>query len=293
MMNELPRQKLCELIKRYDASLCHHPLRLEGLLRDFCGEYRKEIAVLINAVKEGIPTDLLGSQNTVPIKILLARLTKRLQNNLGLADDAARWGVESWALALGIVSSAELETLSQSSQSQHQESIQNDPPAQYQQTIIDIPTNPQQNTYPQQTSVTSQPLNRLNTLPNSIVAVEYASIWTRLGAFLIDFLIVSVVVTLISSYFDGLRFIFFLLLSWLYSAFMESSQKQATFGKIALGIIVTDLNGNKITFGRATGRYIGKIVSVLIFGIGFLLATFTDKKQALHDNMARCIVVLK
>jgi len=80
---------------------------------------------------------------------------------------------------------------------------------------------------------------------------------------------------------------------WLYYALMESSGRQATLGKLALGIVVTDLNGNKITFGRATGRYFGKILSGMIFAIGYIMAGFTERKQALHDIMAGCLVVLK
>ena len=80
---------------------------------------------------------------------------------------------------------------------------------------------------------------------------------------------------------------------WLYYALMESSSKQATLGKLALGIVVTDLSGNRITFGRATGRYFGKIVSGMIMCIGYIMAGFTEKKQALHDIMASCLVVLK
>jgi uncharacterized RDD family membrane protein YckC len=80
---------------------------------------------------------------------------------------------------------------------------------------------------------------------------------------------------------------------WLYYALMESSSRQATIGKLALGLVVTDLSGNRITFGRATGRYFGKIVSGMIMMIGYIMAGFTERKQALHDIMASCLVVLK
>ncbi len=80
-------------------------------------------------------------------------------------------------------------------------------------------------------------------------------------------------------------------LQWLYFALMESSSKQATLGKMALGIKVTDLDGNGISFGRATGRYFGKILSGMILYIGFLMAGWTQKKQALHDLLAGCLVV--
>jgi uncharacterized RDD family membrane protein YckC len=78
---------------------------------------------------------------------------------------------------------------------------------------------------------------------------------------------------------------------WLYFALMESSAKGATLGKMALGLRVTDLSGNRISFGRATGRYFGKIVSGMIFSIGYIMAGFTQQKQALHDIMAGCLVV--
>lgn len=72
---------------------------------------------------------------------------------------------------------------------------------------------------------------------------------------------------------------------------METSASQATFGKMALGIKVCDLQGRRITRGQAFGRYFGKIVSGLILGVGYLMAAFTDKKQALHDMMAGTLVV--
>jgi uncharacterized RDD family membrane protein YckC len=81
--------------------------------------------------------------------------------------------------------------------------------------------------------------------------------------------------------------------SWLYHTAMESSRHQATLGKKALGIIVTDMNGNRISFARANGRFFGKWVSGMIMNIGYLMAAFTEKKQALHDILAGCLVVMK
>jgi hypothetical protein len=109
-MNDLPRQKLKEIIIQYGRSLYDEPQRCEGLLRDLCGQYQKEIAVLVGALKERVPADLLASQNSTPPVVFLARLTKKLQDNLGLAEEAARWAVESWALALGVISSNDLKT---------------------------------------------------------------------------------------------------------------------------------------------------------------------------------------
>jgi uncharacterized RDD family membrane protein YckC len=77
---------------------------------------------------------------------------------------------------------------------------------------------------------------------------------------------------------------------WLYYAFQEAGRYQATIGKRAMGLIVTDLEGYQISFGRATGRYFAKCLSSMTLGIGYIMAGFTQKKQALHDMVASTIV---
>jgi uncharacterized RDD family membrane protein YckC len=92
----------------------------------------------------------------------------------------------------------------------------------------------------------------------------------------------------------GVIFLLVVVLSvvqWLYYAIMESSSKQGTLGKMALGLQVTDMQGSRISFGRATGRYFAKIISGAIFMIGYIMAGFTQQKQALHDILAGCLVV--
>jgi uncharacterized RDD family membrane protein YckC len=79
--------------------------------------------------------------------------------------------------------------------------------------------------------------------------------------------------------------------SWLYEAWLLSSDRQATVGKMAVGLKVTDLNGQRISFARATGRFFAKIVSSMTLLIGFIMAAFTERKQALHDMMAGTIVL--
>lgn len=81
------------------------------------------------------------------------------------------------------------------------------------------------------------------------------------------------------------------LVKWLYFAIMESSKHQGTVGKLVLKIKVTDTSGNRITFARATGRYFGKILSGMIIMIGYIMAGFTERKQALHDILANCYVI--
>lgn len=82
-----------------------------------------------------------------------------------------------------------------------------------------------------------------------------------------------------------------MVIGWLYFALMESSGRQGTLGKHLLGIRVTGLDGGRISFGRATGRYFGKILSGMILMVGYLMAGFTDRKQALHDMLAGTLVV--
>jgi uncharacterized RDD family membrane protein YckC len=81
--------------------------------------------------------------------------------------------------------------------------------------------------------------------------------------------------------------------NWLYFTLQESSQRQATIGKMALGIVVTDLNGERIGFAKATGRYFAKILSAIILLIGFIMVAFTEKKQGLHDILAGTLVVFR
>ncbi|BAU27789.1 putative RDD family membrane protein YckC [Aneurinibacillus soli] len=144
----------------------------------------------------------------------------------------------------------------------------------------------------------------------------YAGFWKRFLAAFIDGLIVGIPINIIvipTSFLFGFTaysadpdgegiatgimllfqlvvFIFTTVVTWLYFTLMESSKKQATFGKRALGIKVATLNGDRISFGRATGRYFGKILSG-IFCIGYIMVAFTEKKQGLHDMMSGCLVV--
>ena len=138
--------------------------------------------------------------------------------------------------------------------------------------------------------------------------LNYAGFWKRFSAAVIDWLIL-IFLAFIELAFTSLATIDPLDLDpamlalnavvtastafWIYFAAFESSSKQATPGKMALDIKVTDLNGRRIGFGKATGRYFGGIFSAVILGIGLIMIAFTEKKQGLHDKMAGCLVVNK
>jgi uncharacterized RDD family membrane protein YckC len=155
------------------------------------------------------------------------------------------------------------------------------------------------------------------------VALPYAGFWIRFVAYLIDALIMGVLFIALFVPFAALTgltaalgkvsagdeevknmiggaFILGLfcigiiafLAGWLYHAKMESSSWQATLGKRAVNLKVTDLTGNPITFQRATGRYFAKIITGLIpLAIGYIMAAFTERRQAVHDMIASTLVL--
>lgn len=136
--------------------------------------------------------------------------------------------------------------------------------------------------------------------------VVYGTFWARFFAALLDGLIIGVPASIISSllfpvsdmgdygtYFvrSGTGNLLQLVAGWLYSALMESGPGMATLGKKALGLKVTTLEGERISFGQATGRHFGKIISTIILCIGFLMMLWDDRRQTLHDKMAGTLVM--
>jgi uncharacterized RDD family membrane protein YckC len=139
--------------------------------------------------------------------------------------------------------------------------------------------------------------------------MEHAGFWKRLVATIIDGFAVMFLALVLGLFLGLCVFlvgldleskgvglileIFGTLLGPLYFILMEASSTQSTLGKLAMGIFVCDANGNRLTIGRAALRYFSKILSALILGIGFLMAAFTENKQALHDKIANCYVMSK
>ncbi|UXI68467.1 RDD family protein [Tahibacter amnicola] len=118
----------------------------------------------------------------------------------------------------------------------------------------------------------------------------HAGFWRRCAAATLDGLILAIPNNLLGMI-PFLGFIAAIVVAWLYSALMESSERQATVGKMAMGLKVTDEYGNRIEFGKATGRHFAKILSAIILGIGYMMAGFTARKQGLHDSLAGTCVV--
>lgn len=129
----------------------------------------------------------------------------------------------------------------------------------------------------------------------------YAGFWRRVAAAILDLMILvvplvtlGIVVALLTGPKSRATLaadLSALVVFWLYFALMESSARQATLGKIAFGIRVVDLRGNRVSFMRASARFFAKIFSALSLALGFLMAGVTRRKQALHDMVASCLLV--
>jgi uncharacterized RDD family membrane protein YckC len=159
----------------------------------------------------------------------------------------------------------------------------------------------------------------VGSLPAHRAASRYAGFWARVGAQVIDQLVVGVpfqiVTGLLVTYTpptvkattdaagkqtihwggDWGTFGLLLLASWLvtlvYTSLLISSANQATVGKMALGLIVTDEDGGRVSLARAVGRYVAGILNALTLGIGYLMVIWSPRKQALHDRIAGTVVV--
>jgi len=119
----------------------------------------------------------------------------------------------------------------------------------------------------------------------------YAGFWIRFVAIVIDVVILTVASAVAAVGTFGAAAAVSFVGPWLYEALMLSSEWQATVGKRVMSIVVTGVDGSRISFGRATGRHFAKYISAFLLCIGFIMAAFTEKKQALHDMIAETLVV--
>ena len=133
----------------------------------------------------------------------------------------------------------------------------------------------------------------MSTLATTSVVPLYAGFWRRAAAANLDGLVLLIALMIVALFMpDGvLRLLVNIVVACAYHAGFHSSSSQATPGKKAFGIKVTDQEGGRIGLGRAIGRYFATWLSFIVLGIGFLLAAFTRKRQALHDLICSTFVV--
>jgi len=127
----------------------------------------------------------------------------------------------------------------------------------------------------------------------------YAGFWRRAGGYFIDYILVVILYAVIfvpaalsrNAQVMALAGLGCWIAIWLYHAGMESSSLQATLGKLAVGVKVTDLAGERIRLGRATGRFFAHIITAFTLCIGYAMVAFTRRRQTLHDMIAETLVV--
>lgn len=143
----------------------------------------------------------------------------------------------------------------------------------------------------------------------------YGGYWRRVAAAFLDLVVVMLAFTVIIMFLDlivarlaptlvfliidfgdvvfAIAAVVFVVLYFGYSTYLNSSSWQATPGKLAMGVKVTDLEGKRISFLRSVGRFFAMFFSNVTLGIGYVIAAFTDKRQTLHDIVAGTLVVRK
>lgn len=341
-MDNQARQQLIDILSREGRALARDAQRCESLLQQNCSQCRREINLIIGAIREQIPAELEAARDTVPPTLLYDQLASRLETNLGVTPDAARWSVETWAIALE-VSASPPTVINTSEQNSPPTAIDPQPSAP---TTLDpnsIPPPATQPSYPQTPRPTqhntpsypasaapphsppqpgvSQPIQNLNEppyysppvpesyrqeniypgsdrnlqKPSAPGGLEYANFGLRFVAFLIDNVILFVGNLFLLGILGASSFTSLVQLaaSWVYFAYFESSQYQGTPGKIIFGLTVTDLDGQPLDFSKASLRFLAKGLGWITLTVGFWMASFTEKRQALHDQVIGTLVLEK
>lgn len=137
--------------------------------------------------------------------------------------------------------------------------------------------------------------------PITFGLVRYAGFWIRAVAFIIDAIILALVFLVIAFFLETsyeetgpvqIAAILQSAISILYLAAFWSSSMQATLGQRICGVqVVDEMGGSRISFMRGLGRGLALLLSGLLFGIGYLMVAFTERKRGLHDMIAGTCVV--
>ena len=135
----------------------------------------------------------------------------------------------------------------------------------------------------------------------SEVALQPAGFWLRVVAFIVDYallLIVGGAMMMGAAGVGGTELVepvywLWVLITFLYWPVLESTSLRATIGKAMVGLVVADVDGGGLSFVRSLLRNLAKIISAIPLFIGFLLAAFTTRKQALHDLITKAVVLRK
>lgn len=171
-------------------------------------------------------------------------------------------------------------------------------------------------------AVTQVPATPLNPLPTrsgpqspassqngasiDVSAMQYAGFWRRAGSLVLDGIFVTLLTLPIFFLFfflidameneDAAVLIFYALsisAVFIYYGVQESGEHQATWGKRIMGLVVSDMQGQRITLGRAFGRHLGRFLSMMLMYLGYVLALFTERRQTLHDKLSGTVVLYR
>ncbi len=293
-MDDAARHQLCELVGTYGRDLADNPRRTRALLLDVCGDFRKEVNVLTACVEEDVARDLLRTSAGTPIEVLIARLTRRLEEAQGLASDGARWGVESWAIALGVLAPA---GASPTPQPELTPTARDWPPP--------APSRPSGRPEVQgqagvgRTETAATEAYR----PESSTISEPVGAGRRVAAAIIDGVCIVAVSFGVWLAYDALRHPTVgyvdvarlvnpaVALIWFVTGEAWDGQ---TLGKVLCGIrVVRTSDAGRPGFLRSLGRHVASQVSGLAFGLGYLWMLWSPRRATWHDSISSTMVIRK
>jgi len=286
-LNDDARAKLRELVVQYGPTLCNDPRRCEALLRDVCGEHRREIHLLVGAVKERVAADLLDSKGRVETEVLLVRLVQRLEHNMAVTHAAARWTVQSWVFALGIPGDLPPEP---------EQAMMAPPPSRNPVgpfLVSDVVRTLEvrlRHVWEELVVTARGSGNAVQLVDPSGAPMAVASFQSRYIASAIDWTLIIVGLVMLNGLLQTT--LPWVIVAWLYFAVQQSLQLRTTIGERACGIMTIDADGNHLSFLYASIRYWAKIVSAFLV-VGLILSAYAREDQTIVDRATKTFVIAK